>query len=1117
MATQLVGTNINTAPAPPLTIGTINAGLAKNYEVLGALGTTTQNPKFSANPWRGFSFIRDLKCNSHGCFAAQGFAENSENYVSFKENAYNARNGIHGSIHTEAYANATNGTLSYLVLNNNNQDRHNQSYVVAYNCSNDVQYQFPAGVDVIDGLPKVTAYHTFDIDDVPGREAYQVQWNIIGIASEQGSNKLLAVSRKNQNKIYFYNNTTGAYIAEFNITLPERMDFMTNGDLWVISDSNKVVILKQNGTSTNPSFAVVNTLTQFSEPSSITAEGDGGASIIDAGTSHQIKRVNASGTTISTFPNEVGGNTLYSDVTFSRFLFLNKDPLSGHQYPGGLYKRKQSALAISPDGSRWVLDPGNYRVIHYNQDYTNVLGMIQFLPDFFIIAVDLNDTKRVHGEFMEFEVNWDKGLQSGDQTKLAEPTFVLKKNWSAGLPHNIQPFHSVITYTKNGRTTTCAMAQDYDYNPSGAYKKQMVILPPTGNAFLTGRIFNFEPGTGRNENLYPEGLRTWYRVNGSRLQTWEANILDVDNQTPAQPVFEELHVVIDFEADPEGTNGFPFPDPGWNRQFECPMTPNGMRWAFRTGREAHDCYHLGGIKPGSTTWDVLELPNTIIGMAGINKGFYPNSFSGPAFGGHQGVTVLGTGKSVVVVYDGQFSEYVTNQHWHYNQDGKFVGQFGRKNDVDLDFRSFNLAPHGYANNTGYAFMFSRGNDAYISQTDENGSGGFLTHKLINHERPVVNDQFTHAVLPQPLSSTFTYEAADPTIIGQGGLIENRNFSASVIVNVPTGELVEFKNCVFRSVTQADMIEVQAGARVKVTNSRFYAEASLNVGLAHSKALNAVNPRHIEFTNNYLEGTSGIRVIGWATTGITEKDTVKIKQNRVLNIRGADSQSTGTAFVHLQDLYRPFAEVVLNQVHNVHRQSAMLDGIRIINAGGIKFHDMLIEDNFFKGLYRPYEGADFNPHGIFIATTSNNSPTYPRYIGVRRNIITSFTNVGMEIVAGRNITVYNNVLRASGELVGGGTHDLPWRGILLNKQFAEQNAENFRDIRMEENDVWVNGIPFYELPEGTDLGPNVTLLITNHESNKNRYRTNPTYAQEAHMFDVIWKTKIIALRKKVGVI
>ncbi len=136
--------------------------------------------------------------------------------------------------------------------------------------------------------------------------------------------------------------------------------------------------------------------------------------VIDANT-HQIKAFsNTDGTHIWTYGVD-GGYKNNPLVTSDKFAFTS-----------------DSAIACQPDGSFWVTDRNTNRLIHTSIDL-NYIEQIGFFGAVRSIGADVNDSRRVFCEGLEFERDLTKILDNG-----ANGSWKLKYNWRF-------PFNNVVT------------------------------------------------------------------------------------------------------------------------------------------------------------------------------------------------------------------------------------------------------------------------------------------------------------------------------------------------------------------------------------------------------------------------------------------------------------------------------------------------------------------------------------------------------------------------------------------------------------------------------------------------------------------------------------------------
>ena len=270
------------------------------------------------------------------------------------------------------------------------------------------------------------------------------------------------------------------------------MSFSASGKLWLIT-GNEARKFENQGSASAPNFTQTSTISGFSSALAISASPltEDLILVADGGSAQQVKAFNSSGQSLWTYGQAGGYATNGPNVTDDKLFFRNFDPLSEE----GMYGVESAFLGFQEDGSFWISDRGNIRVLHISAARQYV-GQISFMPDRLKMAIDPNNPTRVFSEWLEYAVDYSQALSPGTGWRLS-------KNW---LANNFNfsrygSFSQVVTLS-NGRTY--AQLHDNNYN-SGANYYEIAELPTSGPLRLTGvRVDEYGNGN-QNHDLYKEG------------------------------------------------------------------------------------------------------------------------------------------------------------------------------------------------------------------------------------------------------------------------------------------------------------------------------------------------------------------------------------------------------------------------------------------------------------------------------------------------------------------------------------------------------------------------------------------------------------------------------------
>ncbi len=262
----------------------------------------------------------------------------------------------------------------------------------------------------------------------------------------QLNGSLLAVAVAPDNKIYLFDKTTGAPAspASISINAPGRMNFAANGDLWVTTSNSVVRYGNMDGT---PSAALIVT-SGLSSPLAVAVSPlDTNLILVaDGGSNQQVKAFDATGASLWTYGMAGGYFTHGTAVANNKFWFQN-------YYVSSVESTVRTPIpttfiAFAPDGSFWVGDEWNCRILHFDIN-RNYLEQIMYQPAGYSTSVDKNNPSRVFNNFREFNVDYSRPLSN---------SWTLVNNWEVNVDANHDTasgasggFYGLQTFT-NGNT-----------------------------------------------------------------------------------------------------------------------------------------------------------------------------------------------------------------------------------------------------------------------------------------------------------------------------------------------------------------------------------------------------------------------------------------------------------------------------------------------------------------------------------------------------------------------------------------------------------------------------------------------------------------------------------------
>jgi len=656
-----------------------------NYTWEGTIGNTSSS--FTGYTRRGFIMITDMATDGKDLYSAMGYNENQPGVQrSTLTDPQTASYSVPKCITATFYHVATDGVRYYLPSTGQGVDfgrRH--SFVYARKVSDNSVATFEHGEPVClqkksggDCYPE----HTFPscIDVEAG-----VKNPPSGIAVQKTGN-VLAVSHRKLGEVRLFDKTSGKALGALRVPAPNRLAFAPNGDLWVVSGST---VQRFAATTLGTAAAPVTTLDGLVAPQAVSVNpADNDLVLVaDGGASQQVKAFTRTGSPLWTH-GTAGG---YSDgdpvVTPSKLSFAEG----------------RTFVTAMADGSFWVSDTGNDRVLHFSASRA-YLEQIQYLPAFYIATCDPNEPSRVIGDsWLEFAVDYSKPLLPGDPTAPGgNRSWQLVKNWGHGAPADYKGkngfigLHTVVTL-KNGRT--------YGVLRNLATRQQdLVELPAKGPLRVTG--ITLPSGA----NLYANGDLRMSSKKAS-VQTVIARSLtgfdDAGNPLWGEPV---VLATTTGSANYSGS----FSGPSGPRY---PITSSHILVSFNSDVKSKGM-HLGGVPVGGSAWKWLASPSSVsvdyAKPSGKTGQFATDG--GTNYGGNQ---VHASGRNIVYGYHGEgYRGGQANQFMHFRDDGLFLGQFGEVNRPSI----MDARPGVSGNAFSLSLVEVKG-ELYFWNNDESNHGG----------------------------------------------------------------------------------------------------------------------------------------------------------------------------------------------------------------------------------------------------------------------------------------------------------------------------------------------------------------------------------------------------------
>ncbi|MCJ8210220.1 hypothetical protein MUY27_10900 [Mucilaginibacter sp. RS28] len=473
---------------------------------------------------------------------------------------------------------------------------------------------------------------------------------ITGMAVQQNG-PYLFVAHGNMNKIDVLDKTRGTLIGSVSINSPKALTTDLENNLWLIATvDQKAVVeklkIKSNGDLSKPLL----TLSNLVQPLALgLAPDQQTVAVIDGDNSQQVKAFDTKTGAAKWTMGIAGGYKDNPDVRDDKFYFNDMRGLFG------------ACIAFQPDGSFWLNDVGNCRLLHFSAD-RKVIGKVMFLTYSYSMGVDDNNPQRLFSDFLEFKIDYSKPLNPNNGS------WTLVKNWGFNIPKETDNKYlrlKDVTTLSNGHTFATLL------NPQ-LKKKFLAELPDHGPLRFTSITFDM------NLQLYPDGsLRGRGPIIMGKPVIWTSRALTGFNAENA-PVWGTEKVLATLPA-AEPTD--PMENLDLTTYRAADITSSNILIQFNRSRfTANNIlnWHLGGIRIGDSKW----LWRTAKGTSPDYKGPYPpdGSFDNRRVN-YAGSTDLVMGRNVFWGYYGEgWGNGEVNKWNHVYDDGLFIGQFGTTTD-----------------------------------------------------------------------------------------------------------------------------------------------------------------------------------------------------------------------------------------------------------------------------------------------------------------------------------------------------------------------------------------------------------------------------------------------------
>lgn len=530
-----------------------------------------------------------------------------------------------------------------------------------------------------------------------------------GIAVQRWGN-VLAVAYGAANEVHLFDKTTGQLLRKIAVALSagvlNQIAMSPSGDLWVLSGG---AALRYTGLASTP--VVVASIKSLDRPLAVAVDpaDDNAVWIADGGSSEQVKRFDKTGNLRQTI-GVAGG---YGSRTQ-----LASDRLNFTLSPG----RERTTLAVDDNHAVWVLDTAVNRILKFLPDGS--LGdQIAYLPCSYAASADAGNPTRVFANFMEYSVDYSKGLN--------EPgAWTLVRNWLPAVPSNLQvaadadPTYVSANWGWTGFRTVLTLSNGRTYALLGVKERNAFVeLTADGKVRFIGWLRDAGPDETRIV-FYENGDLGYSRSDGVTQSVLRLPLQGFDaagnpQWASAPTLLAAAPAAIDTPADPAstftGVVGARFP-----------LTSSGKVVFFNPSVDARTTFHLGAVAQGVSAWSFEASPSgPLDGLGTFQTAKDDRTLQ---YGGN---LVHALGRNIVYGYHGEYYTDLgngktgeANQFMHFLDDGLFVGEFG----VATTRAGADSQP-GVAGNA-FSSTFVRANSqAYLYHNDESQWGGVHRWRL----------------------------------------------------------------------------------------------------------------------------------------------------------------------------------------------------------------------------------------------------------------------------------------------------------------------------------------------------------------------------------------------------
>ncbi len=648
------------------------------YSWQGTIGNSSKE-QVGPNIHRSLEPPNNIAIAGDNAYYAVGYAEKTPSHFQFALDAPQVKlNSFDGYGNQTTHYVCTDGTNLYWTGWDNYQDEYSWAYATKVSDNSLVNFSNGSSYQVRYGKK---------YSSVIDLRASKAKPSGIAVSSNY-----IFVSYRASGFISVLNKNTGALVRTIAFTTPSALAIDGN-NIWICSGSNTLnkYPINSDGTLGGASTSIAG----LSSPADVRVNGTMLA-VVDGGTSQQIKTYNTTtGSAIWTL-GQMGGSLTSPVVANDRFGFWIIGESDG-------VKADFGGIAFASDGTFWICDPSNRRMLHYDGN-RNFIESIIYQAKTYTCFVDPNNHSKVFANLMEFQVDYT--------TADIKKAWTHKYNWEGTFKagYGLQEGIKNVTTLSNGRT--------YGLVTRAAGGIEVVELLPSSGLRYTG-VLILQGGL----KIYPNG--DIYSLLGTAVnetQTWQKKTLtgfDASNN----PVYTSFQTVLtNSETDIRQ------PRLSGSKVLPWEVTSSNVLACFKGNAEqpnGENVYHLGGLNVATGKW----IWKTSLSTSRNYEGEFPtDGFFDIGNGSeYQGNVAMAIDRNIIWGYHGEFWKGSQVNKWnHYYDNGLFVGQFGF---TGPEFNDNPIKAAGFAGNAFSPSIIKEGDDYYMYHNDESVHGGILRWKI----------------------------------------------------------------------------------------------------------------------------------------------------------------------------------------------------------------------------------------------------------------------------------------------------------------------------------------------------------------------------------------------------